>query len=510
MKAKAEKVRYFLGSQKFFWIIFTFFIFESIWIALSAVYPQAFDENFHFGLIKIYSHYWLPFLSKQPAGGDAYGAVARDPSYLYHYLMSFPYRFIALFIHSQTGQVIALRFINIGLFAGSLVLLRRILIKVGISSSFANVMLSLFVLIPIVPQLAAQINYDNLVILLTAWVCLLTFKASDEISKREISARTLIKLLSVCIFASLVKYEFMPIFLGVVLFIFFMAVRFYRKNPKALFTRLTQSWASQTRLARSVLVIVLVIGIGLFAQRDGANLIKYHTISPDCSKVLSISACEQYSVWDYNYTSHNAILTSSQPTKFANPISYLASWVYWTWYRLFFAVNGPASQFTNYPPLPLPTAAAALITFAAVFLVIFYRKRIYRHNPYIFFLSLVCVLYIGTLITEGYLYYRYTDVLELMNGRYLLPVLIFMAAIAGSSFSIALKKSSTRKVAFALLAMLFFLQGGGFLTFITRSDNTWDWSNSTVVKVNNTARKVTNPVVVNGKETYSTKDWFFN
>ena len=188
---RTKKIIAVLGSKRFFWVVLGFFIFESVWIALSGVYPGAFDENFHFGLIQIYSHYWLPFLSSQPAHANAYGAVARDPSYLYHYLMSFPYRFISLFVHGQTGQVVLLRLINVGIFSAGTVLFRRILIKVGLSSALSNVCLLLFVLIPIVPELAGQINYDNLLIPLVAWVCLLTFKATDEIKKRSPSVKTL-------------------------------------------------------------------------------------------------------------------------------------------------------------------------------------------------------------------------------------------------------------------------------------------------------------------------------
>ena len=91
-----------LASRGLFLFTLCYFVIQSVWIALSAVYPQAFDEEFHFGIIKVYSHHWSPFLTKQPVGGNPYGALARDPSYLYHYLMSFPYRFIYLFTHNQT------------------------------------------------------------------------------------------------------------------------------------------------------------------------------------------------------------------------------------------------------------------------------------------------------------------------------------------------------------------------------------------------------------------------
>ena len=163
MKDFLNRVIAILSSRRFFWIIFVFFVFESIWIAFSAIYPMAFDENFHFGLIRVYSHYWLPFLNAQPPHADAYGAVARDPSYLYHYLMSFPYRLIALVVHGQTGQIIILRLLNIGLFSIGLILFRKVLLRARISRALTNMSLLLFALIPIAPQLAAHINYDNLI-----------------------------------------------------------------------------------------------------------------------------------------------------------------------------------------------------------------------------------------------------------------------------------------------------------------------------------------------------------
>jgi predicted permease len=125
-------------------------------------------------------------------------------------------------------------------------------------------------------------------------------------------------------------------------------------------------------------------------------------------------------------------------------------------------------------------------------------------------LFVVSALYVLALMAQGYSTYRYTDVLENMNGRYLLPILLFVAAIIGKALSIELRNSSSRKVIFVVAIVVLFLQGGGIFTFIARSDNTWDVNNTAVVKVNNAARHITNPVLVNGKENYSTKLWVFN
>ncbi len=498
-----------MGSKRFFQFVLIFFFFEAGWIALSAAYPQAFDEAFHFGLIKVYSHYWLPFLAHQPPHANAYGAVARDPSYLYHYLMSFPYRLIALFVHNSVGQIILMRFINVGLFATGLVLLRRVLLRVKLSPQLTNISLFIFVLIPIVPQLAGQINYDNMLIPLVSAACLLAFNALDQIKERRPSARTLLTLLTLCIFASLVKYEFLPVFAGIALFLTYYTWRTFHGSFHLLKERLHTDWQRQSRRLKAMLIIAVLISAGMFMQRDGYNLIKYHTFSPNCANVLSVKACSAYSVWAHDYKSHQLVVEKVAKVN-SDPFYYVGQWVYWLWYRLFFAVNGPKQNFHNYPPLPLPSAAFMLIGLAGLFSVFKWRRRLFRDNPYFVMLGLIAVIYLVALFIDGYIVYEYTDVLELMNGRYLLPILPLAAAIIGSALSIALRKSPRLKVAVAIAALILFLEGGGFLTFITRSDSNWYWNNHAVIKVNNAARHITKKVIVHGKKSYKTPLWFFN
>lgn len=500
-----------LSSRQFFWVVIAFFVIESAWIALSAVYPMAFDENFHFGLIKIYSHYWLPFLSSQPPNANAFGAVARDPSYLYHYAMSFPYRVIALFVHSQTLQVIILRFINIGLFATGIVLFRRVLQRVGMPLQFVNAAFVLFILLPVVPLVAGQVNYDNLLFPLIAWSCLLTLTVTDEIRNGKPSIRTMITLAIVCIFASVVKYEFMPVFAGIVLFLLYVLKRGYHAKWHTFYKKLHESWHIQTIYTQVLLVALLVIGLGLFAQRDGVNLVKYHTFTPNCSKVLSVESCSKYGPWDFNYRDHKKVEKSKADgtMKYENPISYTGWWIYWFWYRTFFAVNGPP-KFTNYPPLPLPAAMGAFIGIVGFIAICFRWRYVLKNNLHMQFFLIVTIIYLAALWLEGYSTYRYTGVFEIMNSRYLLPIILLLVALMGKALYGMLRNFPVLKASFAVLALIFFLEGGGLLTFIVRSDHTWYWPNRAVVNVNNAARKVVRPVLVEGPKTYTTKVWMFN
>jgi len=504
-----KKLHSLLGSNRLFWFIFGIFIFEASWIALSAAYPQAFDESFHFGLIQTYSHHWLPYLSKQPVGGDVYGTVARDPSFLYHYLMGFIYRLINLFVHGQVGQVIIFRFIDIGLFAASLPIFKKVLSRVGLSDQLANVILFLFILIPVVPQLAGQVNYDDLLMPLVALSALLSFNVIDQIKAKKLDAKSIVWLFLICLIALLVKIEFAPIFLGIVLYLIYLIYESYKLSTAKLIKQFISSWKKQS-LVWKIFVIVLFLFLGsMFVQRDVVNVIKYHSVDPNCSKVLTAKQCNNYSVWNVDNGWHQAIVDSRTKVTFMSPVHYLGSWAYWMWYRLFFAVNGP-NNFTNYPPLPLPIAASIIVFFYFIYSIFRYRRSILKQNSYLVFLSWICLLYVAILIFQGYSDYRYTDTLELMNGRYLLPILIFIGAIAGSAFSLSLKSSVSKKLIFSMLVLIMFLEGGGLLTFIARSDNTWYWNNGAVVNVNHEAKKITSKLVVKGQETYTTKDWFFN
>jgi hypothetical protein len=494
----ANKISALLESQRFFWFIIGFFLFESAWIAFSAVYPQAFDENFHFGLIQVYSHYWLPFLSHQPPNANAYGAVARDPSYLYHYLMSFPYRFLALFIHGQTAMVIIFRLFDVALFTSGIILFRKVLLRAGVSKGLANLSLFLFVLIPIVPQLAAQVNYDDLLFPLMAWICLMSFRVIDQIRNQKLAFRTITLLTAVAILTCLVTYAALPILAAIALFLIMLTYYKHRHNLKSLWQTYKVDFKLQPLWIKIILPLLVVISVGLFVQRDGVNLIKYHSVVPNCSSVLSVNDCSAYSAWYVTYEWHLQVVAGST-TASTNIVVYSVKWVYWMWYRLFFAVNGPASGFYSNPPLPLPAIGALIISACSVFVVFKWRKKIFHDNPYLLFLFLVSLVYIVSLFVKGYSSYKYTAVLQNMNGRYLLPVLLPMAALAGIAFNMALQRMKRQKMLAAVIVSVMFLQGGGILTFIIRSDPSWYWPNSSVVKINNAANRLVNHVVVKKK-----------
>lgn len=504
MNGLARKITDFLGSRRFWLIILGFFLFEALWFVFSAVYPMAFDEDFHLGVIRIYAEHWSPFLNSHPAGADQFGAVMRDPSYFYHYLMSFPYRLLTHITSSEAAQVIVLRLLNVVLFTGGLVLFRKVMLRARASQALTNVGLALFILVPIVPQLAAHINYDNLLMLLIPLMCLTVFNLSDSFRAHRFDVANALGFLAICLYMCIVKYAALPFLVGAILFLAVMFVRFYWGNMRKLWPAIRSDVRAVRRPILIALLVICTIGAVLFAQRYAVNLAEYKTPVPDCGKVLTVEQCTAYGPWGRDY-----YFELAKPSEFSpSPLIYMKQWLQGMWFRSFFAVSGSTNDFANYPPLLLPAWTAIAVVILGVVACIVWRRRLFKGNAYLLFFAVLILIYSAILWFDQYGMYKQTAQPVAINGRYLLPVLPLLAVILGRAFSLAfasisqLPRRTTLKAAAATLILLLFLHGGGVFTFILRSDSTWYWPNSTVQKINRTTQKILAPLTIEGSKYY--------
>lgn len=467
------KLRDFLGSRHFFLVIMTIFLLEAVWLALSGRYPMAFDEDFHLGIIRLYAHHLSPFWAGQPAGADSLGIVARDPSYLYQYLMSFPYRLVTLFTQSQTAIVVVLRMLSVALFAASLPLYRRLLLKTGASRALAQGCLALLVLIPIVPLLAAQINYDNLLLPLTALTLLLTVNIGQELrATQRLDTRRLLALVILSLLAALVKYAFLPILLAIVVYLAVCCWQAYSSWRK-FWLSLGFGFTLMSRRLRWLLVILVVLSAGLFAQRYGVNLVRYHTPIPDCNQVLSVQQCNAYGPWRRDHS----LLLHKDPHAPQSPLIYAADWFYGMWLRTFFAVDGPHTDYQTRGPFVIPSMAAIGFAVVGLLAALGYSRRILqRYNQPVLWLFVgVIASYASLLWLDGYHSFLQIGVANAINGRYLLPILPLVLIICGLGWSQLLHRRPQLKLAVVVLALLCMLWGGGALTYILRSNDAWYW-----------------------------------
>jgi hypothetical protein len=482
----------FLGSQLLFRLTVVLLIVQASWIALSGRFPMAFDEDFHFGIIKLYAHHPSPFWSAQPENADVFGAVARDPSYLYHWLMSFPYRLIDVFTHDQTVQVLLLRAINIGLFVLGLLLIRQLLLRTGASRAAVQSCLLIFVLLPIVPLLAAQINYDNLLVPVVAGILLLSIDFFNELrSYGRINTKRLLTILIACLLASLIKYAFLPIFLAIFGFLLLAALR-KLKTVRELIMTMYFGWSLIGRGGRWLLIGLLLISSGLFLQRYGVNMAQYHKPVPDCSQVLNVQRCSAYGPWIRDYMFEN-----NKPGGFAkHPVAFNFEWFYGMWFRTFFAVDGPSTQFETRGPLLLPAISGLVFLGAGAIAVGLAFKRVLRRydTSVIALLGSVTIVYVVVLWLDEYEAYLRTGQPVAINGRYLLPVLPFMLLAVSLAFQELLKRRREAKLAILTAAILSLLWGGGALTYVLRGRDAWYWPNSGSARINRSIQQVLGPL----------------
>jgi hypothetical protein len=131
---KSKKIIDIVSTNKFFYFIIGFFVVQAAWIALSSNYPMAFDEDFHLGLINLYSQHLTPFWSSHPITvRDAFGALTRDPHIFITMFLEYCIGQCSTYIHNFALQILILRFINIFLLSLGLVLFRRLLLKLKTS-----------------------------------------------------------------------------------------------------------------------------------------------------------------------------------------------------------------------------------------------------------------------------------------------------------------------------------------------------------------------------------------
>lgn len=463
---------------------------QALWIALTGRYPLAFDEEFHLGVIRLYADHISPFWSGHPAGGDAFGAVSRDPSYLFHWLMSFPYRLISALTDNAAAQVIFLRLINIGLFACGLWLYRLLLLRVRASRVLVHLSLLIFTLVPMVPYLAAQINYDNLLLPLTGGALILALKLNASLKAASLDAKSLLLLIALLMFATLVKHAFLPIAAAIALFLTARGFLVYRSLP-----RLWRAMSVSARqLSRPILfgLCALLIGAGiLFVERYGVNLVRYHAPVADCGQVLGYEHCQHYGPWirDYNLERNKDGFT-------ANPLSFTRAWIEGMWFRSFFGVSGPAANYQNSGPLLLPALAGLIGAGIGLTALILKARTLWRrYDASVLWLFLAATAtYLAVLWLDVYMLYARAGTPVAINGRYLIPLLPVMILVAAMAVNALLKNHDRLKLAAAVLVMICFLWGGGALTYVLRSSDGWYWPGTPLKGTNQAVKKALGPV----------------
>lgn len=487
-----QRVAKIIGSRGFFIAILVLFVSQAGWIAVSSQFPQAYDEGYHYGLIQVYSHQWSPLIHHQAADTYSLGEITRYPSYFYHYLMSFPYRVLAKFFYSQDSIIIALRFINIAFLAGAVIAFRRVLLTIKPSRALVHTTLFAFVALPITPYLAAQINYDNLLLLLTSISVLLTMQFIVDLHKiNTFNTTRLMQFVIVTCLASITKYSYLPILVALSASIL-VSVYLWRKQTKqSVLKTFANSFTKLSLPVKIALVGLLIISSGLFVERLGYNAAVYKDPDPACQRILSSQACSHYNVWQRNYTlahTHTPHVDTRQILQFGKV------WYASTTHGLFTVFDAHS----EIPAQPFKVLRRTSVAIAGVgMLLIMLNWRSMRKLGYPLWISIgATAVYLSVLLTHNYSDFTHYGVPVAIQGRYLLPILPIIMLLICIGFSYALKNRHTIKALLLVLVFALFTQGGGALTYISRSDETWYRNNATVINMNSSANTFLKRIVV--------------
>lgn len=457
---------------------------------------MAYDERYHLEVIKIYTNRIHPFWSGDPSGPSPYGALSRDPSYLYHYIMSLPMRVIELLTDDPRLQITILRFISIGLFITGIYIFRKVLRSAGCSKALSNVVLAMFAATPLVSLLAAQINYDNLLIVVFGLALLLMQRILASLPK-NLEAKNLMLLAIVAMAGALIKYAFLPILLGIGLVLLVAIFKGKKNTIDSRWQEIRSSFTSIPKRLRIVLCIAFVLLFGLCLERYAVNLVRYKTPAPECDQVLTIEQCFANGPWRRNYQTRRSKLNGTlKPRDTSFKRFAIHSWLSVTTYQLFYVLNGEQSGYALGWAYSNPRKASVVVFLAGTVLYIIFQQRIrkkYRFDS----LIIITLLYCSTLLLQNYSDLRHLGYPFGIQGRYLIPILPIVYAVVASGFAVALGKWQSVKTILAIIAILGLItQGGGAGTFVLRSDNTWYWNDANIITGNNRVRRVLQKFII--------------
>lgn len=488
-----QRIRAILSSSWLFWAVLLFFVLQAGWLAVSGRYPMPFDEDFHIGIIRLYANHMSPFWQTPPDGSEVFGIVSRDPSYLYHFLMSFPYRLIVAITDNLQSQIVALRFINITLFAYGIYLFRALLRNIGSSRALTNSVLAVFILIPVVPLLASQINYDNLMFPLVALTLILASRIINRIEKlNEFDLIDFILLISIGAYTSLVKFAYLPIFLALLMYLIYVVFH-HIKSFSNLKISFKKSYLAANKAILLLSLIILALAAGLFVERYAVNASRYHAPIPECSKVLSEQKCASYGPW---LRDHNFALSHTKRSY--NVIKFEGEWLYGMWLRSFFSLGGILTDYETRGPFPVPAISAVIFVVIGLVLLLKNFKMVFqKYDSHLLkMVTFITFMYILLLWLEEFRAFSKTGQPVAINGRYLVPVLPIILFLLAAAINTELGNRVKYKIISLIIVITCLAYGGGAATYILRANSGWYWQNSSVQRLNLNIKRNVGPWVL--------------
>lgn len=490
-----EKSVHWLASSWFWRLTVALFVLQASYVALVGRFSMAFDEYYHLGTIQAYAKVWLPWSVQQPSGPAAVGAIPADGSYLYHYLMSFPYRILTSITSSEITQIIVLRLIDVAIVLAGLYVFRRLLLWLGMPRSAAHGLLWIITFIPVTPFLAGQLTYDALWFTMTAVTVFALLKLVRKITQTQsVPLRELAWTSALMLITSQIKYAFLPMALASFVFLAVILVRGFRAHTLDIH-QIVHDWRAAIRvpLTAGAVTILLISGV-LFAARYGTNMVKYHNPVPACNAVLTTERCLAYGPFARDAVYRN--LNYREQLKAVDKLDYPLGWINQMVRESYFAVGPLELGYPTAAPLPVSYWAGWAAMVVIVVVLASRIKRLWQTTIESRLLITLLFSYLLFLIGNNYGSYLSTGIPVAIHGRYMLALLPFVGYLVYRAAQLFKRRRKWRSygvtavVVFAVLTAY----GGGIMPFIIRSNDGWYWP--AAVSVSRTVRSVFWPLII--------------
>lgn len=486
-----------ISSKYFFYGVLLLATAQGVWYALS-FQPSLFDETKHLEKIFIYSHHFSPFLGNQNPAWDYVGPIARDGSYFFYYVMSWPLRLVRVFTDNAQFQILSLRMLCLGFFVAGLAVYRKALLEAGkIPKAAINLSLLFFVITPAFAALPGAVNYDNVVFFLFSYMLLL---GVQSVKSRKILPKTLLTLLMLGLIMSIVKWTAIALFIPLFLYITYdLYQKFGRKLPNIL----KASFKTIPTIQLILLLAAVCVLIGLFIERPVQNQLRYGSANGRCEKVIGKERCmkfDEYSIY--------AQVDAKKPKDFKplDPAQYAIRVMGPRMINAQVAVLPVAASSQGTGALPIIQTLYFTMVPLGLFVGAMYVRDFLKTNTHKLLLSIASV-YSLVLLSDLYKVYVKHGAPSALHSRYLLPIYpIFLCFIIMAYKRLLLNQKLLSLILF-LLVLAGFSQGGGIINQSILSQDRLYTNNKLIKRYNEGQRSFLSKVVKEGRYTDSISEY---
>lgn len=461
-----------LGSWWFAAAVLVAFAAQAAWVAVSARLV-IYDEKYHLLAIEAFSHRRTPILDQELTDG-AIGDAERYGSWVYHYLMSIPWRLMRGAGVEADTRIIVLRLVTVLMVVASLVIFRAIFRSLGASRAVANVTLLVLAGSPLVVFLSGAVSYDNMLFMVAAGFYLAVLRVWRS---ESLDVSGWLAVIALAGLGSVTKYTFLPVvaILGVVLLV--RQAGTIRRELVPAARGYLVGLGRSALVRRVALILAALLGVVMVVERYVVNLVVYRALTPACEAVHDTDICAMFGPWARNVELRESFdaLSPSLHTF----LDYLGT----QWVPLMFRYSTligvvDADDVTRSTTGPSITGVVTALFVVALGVVLVIGWGAVKQIVGARLLLAASAFYLLVLFVQNYTDYLSMGVAVGVASRYALlvyPLVLGVACIAVSKIVTQTSVSGGRglKVLLVVGLLVCLLQGGGFLSYLVSVEPEW-------------------------------------